>query len=102
MRFHKNVSIEKREYLEKELKNYERKTTLTTEERLELHKWVTAGNSVHSNPDNIYGEDGSPMDFIEAWYADIAMCEAMAAMSKEELAEFYRQQEKEALLPSFL
>jgi len=102
MRFHKNVNKEKMEYLEKELKDYERKTTMTTEERRELHKWVATGNSVHTNPDNIYGENGYPMDFIEAYYADIALCEEMASMSKEELAEFYRQQEQEALMPSFL
>jgi hypothetical protein len=74
MRFHKNVSIEKRECLKIELNDYEQKTIMTTEEHRELNKWVAASNSVHSNPDNIYGENGYTMDFIEAYQTDIALC----------------------------
>lgn len=81
MRFHRNVSMEKREYLTKELKDYEKKTEMSSEECYELHKWVSAGNSIHNNPDYIYGEDGYPMDFVEAYRADKALCEEMAAMS---------------------
>lgn len=48
-----------------------------------------------------YGKNGYPMDFIEAYHADIALCEEMTAMSEIELVEFYHQQEQEVLQPSF-
>jgi hypothetical protein len=54
MRFHRNVGIEQREYLAKELKDYEQKAKMSIEERRESHKWVSAGNSVHGNPDYLY------------------------------------------------
>ena len=93
MRFHKNMSMEKQEHLTEELKNYEMCTQISAEERWELHKWVAAGNSVHDNPNYISGEDGWPMAFVEAFRADIALCEEMASLSSEELDEFYHQQD---------
>lgn len=93
MIFHKNMSMEKQEYLTKELKDYEMCTQMSAEERRELHTWVAAGNSVHDNPDYISGEDGWPMAFVEAFRADIALCEEMASLSLEELEELYHQQD---------
>ena len=93
MIFHKNISMEKQEYLTKELKDYEMCTQISAEERRELHTWVAAGNSVHENPDYISGEDGWPMAFVKAYRADIASCKEMASLSLEELDEFYHQQD---------
>lgn len=38
MRFHKNVPQENREFLTKQLKKYEKKIRMTSNERRELHK----------------------------------------------------------------
>ena len=92
MKFDKNISMEKQEYLTKELKDYEMCTQMSAEERRELHKWVAAGNSVHENPDYISGEDGWPMAFVKAYRADTASCEEMASLRLEEFEEFYHQQ----------
>jgi len=55
-----------KQYLKQELKTYEETMPMTLPERKELRKWVAAGHSVYDNPDYIYGEDGYPMDYINA------------------------------------
>jgi hypothetical protein len=55
-----------KQYLSKELKTYEESVPMTLSERKELRKWVAAGHSVYDNPDYISGEDGHPMDYINA------------------------------------
>jgi hypothetical protein len=57
-----------------ELREYVRKIRRITElERRELYKWVADGNSVYSNPNYIYGEDGGIMDFISAFRVETDM-----------------------------
>ena len=43
------ISKEKRQFLKKELKEYEKITPMTAAERKVLHEWVAAGYSVHEN-----------------------------------------------------
>ena len=43
------IDKEKRNFLRKELKEYEKVTPMTEEERIALHEWVKNGNSVHEN-----------------------------------------------------
>ena len=43
------IKKEKRRFLRQELKEYERVTPMTEEERSALWEWVNAGNSVHEN-----------------------------------------------------
>jgi len=55
------------EMLQRDLEQY--KTTvgsLTPYERRLLLEWVAGGNSVNDNPYGLYGDNGSPMDFIAA------------------------------------
>jgi len=55
------------EMLQQELERYKTKISkLTPYERRRLREWVACGNSVNDNPYDLYGEDGSPMDFIAA------------------------------------
>ena len=45
MKIHK----EKERFLQQELREYEKMTAMTEDERIALHEWVRAGNSVHEN-----------------------------------------------------
>jgi len=52
---------ERQRLLEKELREYEKHTVMTSEERASLRRWVRAGNSVHENPSGAqYGGIGGP------------------------------------------
>ena len=53
---------ERRRFLKQELKEYEKTTAMTDEERSVLHEWVRAGNSVHENASMAVYEGGRPMD----------------------------------------
>lgn len=66
MKFQKNVSVENRALLKKQLKDYKKETSMTREELRELNRWVSEGNSPYDNGDYIYTEYGVPMDFISA------------------------------------
>jgi len=67
---------ERQRLLEKELREYEKHTEMTPEERTALRQWVRAGNSVHENPSGAqYGGIGGPIDFLDD-YRNIAEFEA--------------------------
>lgn len=84
MRFHKKVSIEKRERLLQQLRKYEKEVTMTTEERRELRKWVARGESPYDNGNNIHGENGWPMDFVNAMRFVSDQTEWFMSLSEEE------------------
>jgi type I site-specific restriction endonuclease len=59
---------EKQELLHKDLKEYEAMfDDMTAAERKALRKWVAESNSAGENPYLLYGDDGHPIGFIEAW-----------------------------------
>ena len=62
----KNLHSERKEY-EKTIND------LTPQERIELLEWVDDGNRVYDNPYCMFGEDGSPMDFVKAYRITIDM-----------------------------
>lgn len=41
------INKEKERSLQRELKEYEKVTPMTEEERIALHEWVRDGNSIH-------------------------------------------------------
>lgn len=57
---------ETRAFLKSEKKEFENKTPMTAKERRKLRKWVEDGNSVYSNPYDLYDDAGRLMDFITA------------------------------------
>jgi hypothetical protein len=93
MKWNKNIEVEKRNFLSKRLHEYEAATEMTKEERKELREWVTDGHDPFDNPWNIYGENGWPMDYIQAMHEDKWMCEHMKNLTPEELESFYQEQE---------
>jgi len=67
---------EKGEYLRGSLEEYMASIgSLTDEEKQELSEWVASGNSVYDNPHFFSDERGFPLGFIEAFRANIDMCE---------------------------
>lgn len=83
MRFCKNVKRETREFLMQELKEYERETEMTKEERRLLHQWVASGRSPYDNGDYIYGA-GGPLDFISALRTAQELQDWFDSLSEEE------------------
>lgn len=78
------ISKEKRRFLKKELKEYEKTTPMTKEEREALHEWVAAGNSVHENGSMACYEGGWPMDFLDVYREEEEIRRATADMTYEE------------------
>ena len=57
------INKEKMQLLKRELREYEKVTIMTGEERAALHEWVAAGNSVHENGSMASYENGRPVIF---------------------------------------
>ena len=79
-----NISKEKRQFLRKELKEYEKSTPMTEEERDALRKWVKDGNSVHDNPAMFVFEGGRPWDFLDVYRELEGIRKAIENISYEE------------------
>ena len=78
------ISNEKKQFLKKELREYEKITPMTEEERKVLHEWVDEGYSVHENGSMYFCEDGRPMDFLDVYREEEAIRCTLDTMSHEE------------------
>ncbi|MGL6197829.1 MAG: hypothetical protein ACRC3H_02740 [Lachnospiraceae bacterium] len=87
MRFRKNISREKQEVLEQQLKQYKKEMEMTQAERRELDKWVASGNSPYDNGDYVYGENGWPLDYLSAQRAADEYIEWFRSLSPKEQPE---------------
>ena len=62
-----DLEKERRAFLKKELKEYEKSIIdITPDEQRELREWVKKGRSCYDNPWYISTENGWPVDYIEA------------------------------------
>jgi len=70
MKMNTGIDLELRTLLKNELRTLldyvEAFDDMTGKEKNELREWMAHGKSVNANPFLIYGEDGCPMDFINA------------------------------------
>lgn len=66
MRFHRNISAERRNILSVQLQEYEKTMDMSIEERRELRQWVLSGHSPYDNGWYLCNEDGYPLDYINA------------------------------------
>ena len=82
------ISKEKRRYLKQELKEYEKNTPMTEEERKALHEWVADGNSVHENAAMASYDGGRPMDFLDVYREEERLRRAVAGMSYEQESRY--------------
>ena len=78
------ISKEKRRFLKQELKEYEKTTPMTEEEKAVLHESVAAGNSVHANGSMASYEGGRPMDFLDVYREEEEIRRALSSRSYEE------------------
>lgn len=82
------ISKEKRRFLKQELKEYEKITPMTEEEKVILHEWVADGNSVHENGSMASYEGGRPMDFLDVYREEEGIRRALSSMSYEEGSKY--------------
>lgn len=81
-------SKERKRFLRRELKEYEKITFMTGEERRELHEWVEAGYSVHENTRCAVGDGNRPIDFLDIYREEEALRKATAGMGSEEARKY--------------
>lgn len=82
------ISKEKRQFLKKELKEYEKITPMTAAERKVLHEWVAAGYSVHENSSMAVYEGGRPVDFMDVYREEEDIRRALNTMNYEEWSKY--------------
>lgn len=83
-----NIEKERMAYLRKELKEYEKVTPMTDEERKAVRAWVKAGNSVHENDMLACYEGGYPMDYLDTYRDIVYISQATKDMSDEDARKF--------------
>ena len=82
------IDKERKRILRQELKEYEKATPMTEEERAALHEWVNQGNSVHEKGSMAFYEGGIPMDFLDVYREEEEIRQALAAMTYEEGSKY--------------
>lgn len=78
------IDKERKRFLKQELKEYEKTTLMTEEERSALREWVKAGNSVYENGAFACYEGGWPMDFLDVYREEEEIRKALASMTYEQ------------------
>lgn len=82
------IDKEKRCFLRRELKEYERATPMMEEERHVLHEWVNRGYSVHENGPMACYEGGRPMDFLDVYREKEETRQAYSSMTYAEGSKY--------------
>lgn len=82
------ISKERKRFLKQELKEYEKRTPMTEEERRELHEWVGAGYSVHENTCCAVGDGNRPINFLNIYREEEALRKATADMGSKEAKKY--------------
>ncbi len=67
MKFNKYIPLEKREFLEKQYKEYIKITPMTKKEQRVLREWVKDGNSVYENSMNAWQDGQVPVEFLSVY-----------------------------------
>lgn len=78
------INKEKERSLQRELKEYEKVTPMTEEERIALHEWVRDGNSIHENGSMVCCEGGRPVDFLDVYREEAELRRKLSSMTEEE------------------
>lgn len=83
-----DINEERRLYLKEELKEYEKVTPMTDEEREALREWVADGRSVHENGSYGVWEGGAPIGFLDIYRWEKEEREMVNAMTDEEHSRY--------------
>lgn len=62
----KSYLQERKKMIRQELRDFENTYPMTLIERKEVHKWVSDGNSIYTNPWYWYYENGNEMNYLDA------------------------------------
>ena len=82
--FNKDVSEELKEILSIELHRYKREIGhMTKEEWNLLADWVYSGHSPYTNGDNVFDDDGWPLDFINTLRSWSEMLEYAESLNED-------------------
>ena len=80
---------ELRKYRKEVLLEYEsRFPDMTEAERVELKKWYRQGKDIYSNPNQICGENGWPLDFISASRLEADLVDELEGMTQAEALKY--------------
>ena len=96
------IEKERRSYLKKELREYEKETPMTEEERKILHEWVDEGNSVHENGSNACYEGGRPLDFLDVYREEEEIRQTLDSLCGEERERYLCEIRHEPYVPDLL
>ncbi len=67
MRFNKYIPLERRDFLEKQYKEYIKITPMTKKEQCALREWVKDGNSVYENSMGAWQDGQIPVEFLSVY-----------------------------------
>lgn len=88
MRFNKHVPRWRREFLEKQFKEYIKDTSMTKKEEQALREWVAEGNSVYENPDGAWADGHVPIEFLTVYRDNEYIRKNTKGMNPEEVRKF--------------
>lgn len=82
------IEKERKRLLKKELKEYEKVTPMTVEEREAIYEWVRGGRSVHDNGSYACYEGGAPMDYLDVYREEKKEYEKITEMSENDRKKY--------------
>ena len=83
-----NIENERKEFLRKELREYEKATQMTEDERKAVREWVKSGHSVHENSSMACHDGGYPLDFLDVYRDEEYIRKATIGMTPKETKQF--------------
>lgn len=86
------IDRDRKRFLRKELKEYEKATPMTDEEREALYEWVRSGRSVHDNGSYVCYEGGKPLDFLAVYREEREEFRRISAMGREDRKKYLREE----------
>lgn len=86
------IDRDRKRFLRKELKEYEKATPMTEEEREALYEWVRSGRSVHDNGNYACYEGGKPLDFLAVYREERDEFRRISAMGREDRKKYLREE----------
>ena len=93
MKFNARLTASEKEYLEKQYREYTRKTPMTDKEKTALKEWVMDGNSPYDNPAGFWKDGFHPADFLDVYRDEEYINDHTRGMAVEDrnrfAAEYY-------------
>ncbi len=88
MKFNKAIPEYRREFLEKQYKEYIKTTPMTKKEQRALREWVKDGNSVYENSQGAWADGQVPVEFLTVYRDEEYIRMHTKGMSSDEARRF--------------